>query len=440
MDSVDQQIKKQRRFKGMKPPEAQVALIAIDPHTGEVKALAGGRNYGMSQLNHTLALRQPGSIFKPFVYAAALNTAVEGGPRILTPSTVVTDQPTTFWFDGKPYEPSNFEHKFYGDVTLRTALAKSLNVATVKVAEMVGYENVVDMAKRGGFNEKIAATPAVALGSYDVTPLEAVGAYTLFANGGRYVKPNFLKLVRSGDNKTIYKNKPELKPALDPRVAYLMTNMMEEVLRTGTAAGVRARFNLNFPAAGKTGTSHDGWFAGYTSELLCVVWVGFDDNKELNLEGAHSAAPIWAEFMKAAANIREYRDTKDFAAPDGIVSIDIDPQSGMPATPNCPTRRSEVYISGTQPVGTCPLHGGGRLVTNVTGWEVAPPAPAGDTAPRVTGSGSDGLVAPSAVQRRASRQDAAAPAATAQAAPKSAEEQKKPEKKGFFRRLMGVFK
>jgi penicillin-binding protein 1B len=440
MDSVDQQIKKQRRFKGMKPPEAQVALIAIDPHTGEVKALAGGRNYGMSQLNHTLALRQPGSIFKPFVYAAALNTAVEGGPRILTPSTVVTDQPTTFWFDGKPYEPSNFEHKFYGDVTLRTALAKSLNVATVKVAEMVGYENVVDMAKRGGFNEKIAATPAVALGSYDVTPLEAVGAYTLFANGGRYVKPNFLKLVRSGDNKTIYKNKPELKPALDPRVAYLMTNMMEEVLRTGTAAGVRARFNLNFPAAGKTGTSHDGWFAGYTSELLCVVWVGFDDNKELNLEGAHSAAPIWAEFMKAAANIREYRDTKDFAAPDGIVSIDIDPQSGMPATANCPTRRSEVYISGTQPVGTCPLHGGGRLVTNVTGWEVAPPAPAGDTAPRVTGSGSDGLVAPSAVQRRASRQDAAAPAATAQAAPKSAEEQKKPEKKGFFRRLMGVFK
>lgn len=440
MESVDQQIRKQRRFKGQKPPEAQVALIALDPHTGEVKALVGGRNYGMSQLNHVMALRQPGSIFKPFVYAAALDTAVEGGPRILTPSTVVTDQPTTFWFDGKPYEPSNFEHKFYGDVTLRTALAKSLNVATVKVAEMVGYDAVVKMAKRAGMNEAIAATPAVALGSYDVTPLEAVGAYTMFANGGMYVKPNFLRLVRSSENKVVYKNKQDQKPALDPRVAYLMTNMMEEVLRSGTAAGVRARFNLNFPAAGKTGTSHDGWFAGYTSELLCVVWVGFDDNKELNLEGAHSAAPIWAEFMKAASQIREYRDTKDFVAPDGIVSIDIDPQSGMPATANCPTRRAEVYISGTQPVGACPLHGGGRLVTNVTGWEVAPaPAPS-DTAPRITGLGGDGQVAPSAVQRRAARQEAPAPPAGAQAANKPPEEQKKPEKKGFFRRLMGVFK
>jgi penicillin-binding protein 1B len=440
MDSVDQQIKKQRRFKGQKPPEAQVALIAIDPHTGEVKALAGGRNYGLSQLNHVLALRQPGSIFKPFVYAAALNTAVEGGPRILTPSTVITDQPTTFWFDGKPYEPSNFEHKFYGDVTLRTALAKSLNVATVKVAEMVGYDNVVDMAKRAQMNEAIAATPAVALGSYDITPLEAVGAYTLFANGGAYVKPNFLRLVRSSENKQVYKHKLTPKQALDPRVAYLMTSMMEEVLRTGTAAGVKARFNLNFPAAGKTGTSHDGWFAGYTSELLCVVWVGFDDNKELNLEGAHSAAPIWAEFMKAAAQIREYRDTKDFAAPDGIVSIDIDPQSGMLATPNCPTRRSEVYISGTQPVNACPLHGGGRLVTNVSGWEVAPTPPPADSSIRVTGSGGDGQVAPSAVQRRASRQEASQPPSNSQVANKPPEEPKKAEKKSIFRRLMGVFK
>jgi penicillin-binding protein 1B len=439
MDSVDQQIKKQRRFKGQKPPEAQVALIAIDPHTGEVKALAGGRNYGISQLNHVLALRQPGSIFKPFVYSAALNTAVEGGPRILTPSTVITDQPTTFWFDGKPYEPSNFEHKFYGDVTLRTALAKSLNVATVKVAELVGYDKVVDMARRAQLNDAIAATPAVALGSYDITPLEAVGAYTMFANGGDYVKPNFLRLVRSSENKQVYKHKLAPKQALDPRVAYLMTSMMEEVLRTGTAAGVRARYNLNFPAAGKTGTSHDGWFAGYTSELLCVVWVGFDDNKELNLEGAHSAAPIWAEFMKAAAQIRDYRDTKNFAAPDGIVSIDIDPQSGMLATPNCPTHRSEVYISGTQPVNACPLHGGGRLVTNVSGWEVAPTPPPADSSLRVTGSGGDGQVAPSSVQRRA-RQESAPEPSNSQAANKPPEEPKKPEKKSIFRRLMGVFK
>jgi penicillin-binding protein 1B len=438
MELVDQQIKKQRRFKGEKPPEAQVALVAIDPHTGEVKALAGGRNYGMSQLNHVLAKRQPGSIFKPFVYATALDTAVEGGPRILTPSTMIMDQPTTFWFDGKPYEPSNFEHKFYGDVSLRTALAKSLNVATVKVAEMVGYDAVVDMANRAGMNYKIQPTPAVALGAYEITPLEAAGAYTIFANGGDYIKPNFLRIVRSNDGKTVYKNKNDSKQTLDPRVAYLMTNMMEEVLRTGTAAGVRARYNLNFPAAGKTGTSHDGWFAGYTSQLLCIVWVGFDDNRELNLEGAHSAAPIWAEFMKQAATFRDYRDTKEFAAPDGIVSVEIDPQSGYPATPNCPTHRTEVYISGTQPVGACPLHGGGRPVTNVAGWEVAPPPSPVDTAPRVTGSSGDGQMQPAAVQRRAARQDAqpAAPA-TAQAQPA---EPKKPEKKSIFRRLIGVFK
>jgi penicillin-binding protein 1B len=439
MESVDQQIRKQRRFKNQKPPEAQVALVAIDPHTGEVKALAGGRNYGMSQLNHVLAKRQPGSIFKPFVYAAALDTAVEGGPRILTPSTMVTDAPTTFWFDGKPYEPSNFEHKFYGDVTLRTALSKSLNIATVKVAEMVGYDKVVDIAKRAGLtNQK--PTPAVALGSYEVTPLDAVGAYTVFANGGDYLKPNFLRLVRSGEGKVIYRNKLERNQVLDPRVAYLVTNLMEEVLRSGTAAGVRARGNLTFPAAGKTGTDDDGWFAGFTSELLCVVWVGFDDNRELKLEGAHSAAPIWAEFMKAASEIREYRDTKPFPAPEGIVSIDIDPASGMPATPSCPTRHAEVYISGTQPVGVCPLHGGGRPVTNVTGWEVAPPPTPTETAPRVTGTNGDGLVQPSAASRRAARQDAPPVAPSAQAANNPPEKPKQEEKKGIFRRLIGVFK
>jgi len=313
----------------------------------------------------------------------------------------------------------------------------------VKVAEMVGYDAVVQMAKRAGLaNQK--ATPAVALGSYEVTPLDAVGAYTVFANGGDYVKPNFLRLVRSGEGKVIYRNKPDRRPALDPRVAYLVTNLMEEVLRSGTAAGVRARGKLTFPAAGKTGTDDDGWFAGFTSELLCVVWVGFDDNRELKLEGAHSAAPIWAEFMKAASEIREYRDTKPFPAPDGIVSIDIDPASGMPATPSCPSRYAEVYVSGTQPVGTCPLHGGGRLFTNVTGWEVAPPPPAqpaqpADTAPRVTGSNGDGLVPPSAT-RRAARQDPQHSPPAPQAAANPPEPPKKEEKKGIFRRLIGVFK
>lgn len=434
MQKVDELVRKQKRFKGKTIPEPQVALVAIDPRDGSVKALAGGRNYGMSQLNHVLARRQPGSIFKPFVYAAAMDTAVEGAARVLTPSTMVLDQPTTFWFDGKPYQPSNFGDKFRGEVSIRDALAHSLNVATVKVAEMVGYDSVVAMANRAGMNYKIQPTPAVALGAYDITPVEAAGSYTIFANDGAYVKPSMVRLVRAQDGKVVFRNKPEPKQVLDPRVAYLMTNLMEEVLRSGTAAGVRSRFNLDFPAAGKTGTSHDGWFAGYTSELLCVVWVGFDDFKELKLEGAHSAAPIWAQFMKAATQYREYRDAKPFRAPDGIVSIEIDPASGMAATGACPTTRQEVYIAGSQPMQSCPLHGGGRMMTHVTGWDT-PPAATTVAPPEVPARPGSEAAAP--VQRRAARQEVAAQAAQPQPAPK---EPKKEEKKGLFRRLIGVFK
>jgi len=440
MQSVDEQIRRQRRFRGQIVPEAQVALVAIDPHTGELKALVGGRNYGMSQLDHVLAKRQPGSIFKPFVYATAMDTGVEGGAHILTPSSMVLDEPTTFWYEHgtRNYEPSNFEHKFYGQVTLREALAHSLNVATVKVAEMVGYDNVVAMANRAGMNYKIQPTPAVALGAYEITPLEAVGAYTMFANQGQYVKPSFLNLIRAQDGQVVYKNQLEKKQVLDPRVAYLMTNMMEEVLRTGTAAGVRARYGLNFPVAGKTGTSHDGWFAGYTSELLCVVWVGFDNNEELDLEGAHSAAPIWAEFMKRALDYREYRDTKEFPVPDGIVSLTIDPQSGMQATANCPKTQQEVYIAGTEPQGLCPLHGGRQGVTNVAGWDTAPPA----TAPPGSAP-DDARLSPDSIARRAARQNppqppASPPANIAAAAPNAKPEAK--QKKGLLHRLLGVFK
>ncbi len=444
MQNVDDQVRKQKRFKGQTPPEPQVALIAIDPHTGGVRALVGGRSYGMSQLNHIFSHRQPGSIFKPFVYAAAMETGVIGASHILTPSTIVQDEPTTFWFDGKAYEPSDFERSYRGDVTLREALAHSLNIPTVKVAETVGYDRVVNMAMRAGLNDKIRATPAVALGSYDITPLEAVGAYTIFANQGMYVKPSFVTLVRSQDNKVPYKEKMEEKHVLDPRVSFLMTSLMEEVLRSGTAAGARAHYGFNVPAAGKTGTSQaerDGWFAGYTSELLCVVWVGFDDNRELDLEGAKSAAPIWMEFMKRALDYREYRDTKPFIPPDGIISIDIDPLSGMPASPNCPNTRKEVYIAGTEPVGVCPLHGSGRPGTTiVTGWDTPsaerPAArPPTDTSLRISGSSGDGTVSPAARRRALQDPDAAAPA------PQPATDQpQEEEKKGLLNRLKGIFK
>jgi penicillin-binding protein 1B len=442
MQNVDEQIRKQRRFRGKTPPEPQVALIAIDPHTGAVRALAGGRNYGASQLDHILAKRQPGSIFKPFVYATAMDTAIEGGPRILTPSTIVNGDPRTFYYENgtREYSPKNFKNEKWGDITIRTALAHSVNSAAVEVAQMVGYANVVAMAKRAGMNDKIEATPAVALGSYDITPLEAAGAYTVFANGGDYVKPNFVSLVRAQNGQTIYKNAIEKKPVLDPRVAYVMTNMMEEVLRSGTAAGIRAKYKFDAPAAGKTGTSdRDGWFAGYTSELLCIVWVGFDDSRDLDIEGAHSAAPIWAEFMKRALDFREYRDTKAFRAPDGIVTIDIDPLSGMPATPQCPSVRAEVYIAGTQPVGLCPLHGGRQGITNITAWSTEP-SPSVQPQPAPSPKSNSPQLDSDAVARRAARQ---APPDAQGAKPsdvKQAKQPDKPPKKGLLHRILGVFK
>ena len=260
-------------------------MIALDPHTGEIKALIGGRDYAHSQLNRIFAKRPPGSVFKPFVYAAAMNTGVEGGEKILTPASTVDDAPTTFVFDDETYRPANFHKEVFGTLTLRQALAKSDNVAAVKVAQMVGYPAVVSMARLAGLNGDIQPTPAVALGSYAVTPFEMAGAYTPFANGGMWVKPQVVSHVRNADGETIHSEQSETRQAMDPRVAYLMTSMLEEVMRSGTAAGVRAR-GFTLPAAGKTGTSHDGWFAGFTSQLLCIVWVGFDDYRELDLEGA----------------------------------------------------------------------------------------------------------------------------------------------------------
>jgi hypothetical protein len=210
------------------------------------------------------------------------------------------------------------------------------------------------MARRAGLNDNIKPTPAVALGAYEATPLEIAGAYTMFADGGNYVKPAMLALVRSPEGQVLYRHSPEARPALDPRVAYLMVNLLEEVLRSGTGAGARAR-GFRVPAAGKTGTSHDGWFAGFTSQLLCVVWVGFDDDRQLNLEGAKSALPIWTEFMKRALEYRGYRDAKKFPVPSGVASVNLCAESA--ATGNAgmlhPDTRS-ISWTGASPRSTAP--------------------------------------------------------------------------------------
>ncbi len=420
--------------KVMPGPIPQVALVALDPHTGEVLALVGGRNYGFSQLNHAVAKRPTGSIFKPFVYAAAVNNAVTNEQPIFTPASLVDDSPTAFINGDDVYTPRNYKEEYHGQVTAQFALAHSLNNATVKVAEMVGYDNVVKLAKAAGLNEDIQPTPAVALGAYETTPIEIAGAYTIFANQGMYVKPNWISSVRGKDGSVLYVNKPETRPVLDPRVSYLMVNLLEEVMRSGTAAAVRAR-GFTVPAAGKTGTSHDGWFAGFTSELLCVVWVGFDDNRELNLEGAHSALPIWADFMKKALQFRQYKDAKPFEPPEGIVSLTVDSQTGMPATPFCPETRTEVFIAGTQPVGTCPLHGGGKGATYAAGWDTpaapAQPQPVVMPVTPVGAGSSETAQKPRQTAANASDQQGSKPPEPPAQVPK---------RKGVFRRLMDVFK
>jgi penicillin-binding protein 1B len=354
MEKVDRLLRA-RKIHGEPAGQPQVALVALDPRTGEVKALIGGRDYHASQLNHATAMRQPGSVFKPIVYAAALGTAVEGGREVFTPASVVSDTPAHFRYDGQDYQPRNFHGESTGDVTLRYALAHSLNIATVSLAERVGLNTVVRTAQRLGLNDGIKPTPAVALGAYEVTPLEIAGAYTAFANQGTYVPAAMLAEGRAADGRVLYHHLPESHAALDPRVAFLMDSLMQEVLRSGTGAGVRS-LGFTQPAAGKTGTSRDGWFVGFTSQLLCVVWVGFDDNSDLNLEGARSALPIWAEFMTRAARLHPYRDAKPFAMPAGIHSEEICAESGQLAGPFCTDVRSDVFIKGSEPAAQCSMH------------------------------------------------------------------------------------
>jgi penicillin-binding protein 1B len=425
MSEVDPLLK--RRFKGygQSIPEAQVALIAIDPHTGGIKALIGGRNYGLTQLDRALSRRPPGSVFKPFVYTAALNTAIEDPGNALTPVSTFIDEPTTFVYDNdKTYEPNNFHQAFYGKVTLRYALTKSLNIPTVKVAEKVGYRTVLNLARRAGLTMDAYATPAIALGSVGVTPIEVAGAYTIFANKGVYVKPNYIEEIRDHRGTSIYENTPEKRNVLDPRVAYMMTNLLEDVLRTGTGANVRGR-GFTLPAAGKTGSSHDAWFAGFTSKLLCIVWVGFDDYRDVKLEGAKAALPIWTEFMKRAHTHRAYKNVTGFDAPDGIVSAEIDPESGQLATSACPKYKAEVFIAGTQPVELCRLHGGGS--TQVASWETAEPSR--PQAPGVVAS------------HEAARADGSREVRSIPVIPNPQPDRPvEPKKKGFFDRLRGIFR
>ena len=336
--------------KGTVAPKVQAALVAMDAHTGEVLAMVGGRNYDESQLNRaTDARRQPGSTFKPFVYATAL------AERSFTAATLLSDRPQSFKYDAgrAEYKPTNYHGGFTNrDVTLREALARSLNVPAVELAMRVGLTSVADLAEECGMRRPVSY-PSMALGASEVTPLEIAGAYTAFANEGMALRPIPIKTVADGREN----RRPEHRAAMgarvfSPQVAYMMTNLMQTVVDAGTASKLRA-MGLNGALAGKTGTSNDGWFVGYTPGIVCAVWVGFDDNHDLKLKSSDSALLVWADFMKQVIELCPRYGGNEFARPGGIVTVEIDPDTGYLATPECGNRRNEIFISGTEPFGSC---------------------------------------------------------------------------------------
>lgn len=335
--------------KRFEPGTLQAALVAINAKTGEIVAMVGGRDYSKSQLNRAAdAYRQPGSVFKPFVYATALNTAYDPVPRVITPATTYVDEPKTFTFDNQEYSPGNFGERYSNaPVTLRDALVHSLNVVTVEVAMEVTIGRVMNLANKAGLPKPVRAYPAMALGTNEATPLQIASAYTAFANLGTRTMPVAINRITTGDGKTIAAPTTKRSEVLRSDVAYVMTSFMKDVVNRGTASKVRAR-GLKSVLAGKTGTSRDGWFAGYTPNLVCAVWVGFDDGSQLGLTGANSALPIWADFMQVAlAKHPEWEG--DWEMPAGVEQVEINPRTGELSAAEDTEKRIELFINGTGP-------------------------------------------------------------------------------------------
>jgi penicillin-binding protein 1B len=459
MKTVDALVEKRRARS--KNPDAiaspQVALVALNPHTGQILALVGGRNYGLSQFNHAVRSRPTGSIFKPFVYAAGFNTSL-AGTQLTTPAvqpvadgdsgtiathpvdtvtpdatdpglrhglftevTLLNNDPTTF--EGG-YAPRNYGHHGEGQVTARYALQYSLNNATVELAQMVGYDNVAALARDAGIHEA-RGTPSVALGSYGATPVEMAGAYTTFANSGTRIVPWEIASVRASNGDPISDHQPDEKPILDPRVAYLTTNMLQNVMNAGTAAGARAR-GFMAPAAAKTGTSHDAWYAGYTSNLICVIWIGNDDYSDVKMEGAHAAAPVWAEFMKRAVELPQYSDTRDFSIPQGVSLVKLDKNTNLLADPTCPQNYYAAFLDGTAPTNTCshPNDDGRNFFQKLFGL-------GGDRQQQLPQTASPTVLPPGQPQ------PANGPGMQNAQNGQQPVEQPKPKKRGFFGRLFG---
>ena len=319
----------------------QATLVAIDPQTGHILAMVGGRDYNDSQFNRaTDARRQPGSTFKPFVYAAALE-------RGMTPVTVYNDAPSEFQvYNYKNYKPANYGDSYSNKtISLKTALAKSSNVVAVKTAIDAGLENVARKAGEFGF-ENVEPYPSMPLGTIEVTPLQLAAAYCAFANGGRRVEPTFIDRIVSVEAETVYSSVQSNKQVINARTAYMITDMLEAVVERGTARKAFGALGKDVVFAGKTGSSKDGWFVGYTPNLVTVAWIGLDENDDIGATGGEVALPLWVDFMKAVVQTRPEFGGESFPMPKGLSEVTIDPETGMMADVFCPNSEKVVVPSG----------------------------------------------------------------------------------------------
>ena len=333
----------------------QAALVAVDPRSGAIRAMVGGRSYRESQFNRAaLASRQPGSVVKPFVYLAALERAAREPGRPFTPASLIDDRPTTFRFGGRPWRPTNYGGVYDGAVTAREALARSRNVAAVKVGEQAGFGAVAELWAAASGGEAPPPYPSIVLGSFESTPLEVAAAYTVLANRGVRAPLHAVGRV-TADGQVVYRADDARRRASRADSAFLVTSMLRGTFDTGTAAAAR-RDGFVHDAAGKTGTSNDlrdAWFAGFTPTLLTVVWVGMDDNRPVGLTGAEAALPIWTAFMRRAL---AEQTLPGFMPPAGVTLVDIDPETGLRATARCPRSVAEAFVEGTEPGAHCRRH------------------------------------------------------------------------------------
>ncbi len=354
--------------------ELEECLVSLEPGSGKIRAMIGGRNYQKSQFNRvTQSKRQPGSAFKIVTYAAAFDETLNGGPEKFLPTSYVDDTQWTWnYADNMSWTPNNYKDHYFGRVTLEFALEESLNAAASRIANAIGLDRVVAMGKQLGFGD-LPMYPSIVLGGIEVSPLQLAEAYSIVASDGMDVHPYAVTAVVDQNGKVMEGHELEAEQRISPQLAYIMQFMLEQVINHGTGAAART-MGFRRPAAGKTGTTNDAkdaWFAGFTPNLLTVVWTGFDQKEVLGLTGAQASLPAWTNFMKAAT---ASRPALDFVMPQGLVQETVDPTTGYKATPFCPVRIVGVFPEQDAPTQLCPFHSG-PLQASATGGSMVPTTP-----------------------------------------------------------------